>query len=185
MWKEVYSIISVRRWLERSRNPKPIYAVTGLKVVTGAVANSIQSRIVGGNVSVGVDGIVWTGGAVPLGGGPGIEVNIGNNHRTRWKSGNFVFNYRMWYIYPPVVQLDHVRRRSLSKETNIYRDDDENEYTRGVMLGTNSKACRQAALDIISVADPRARDKGLEEEKTIEGDKEILCAILHHEDLED
>jgi hypothetical protein len=61
----------------------------------------------------------------------------------------------------------------------------EKEYTRGAMLDTESKVYKQAALDIIAVEEPSARDEGFEEEKLMEGDEEILCAILKHEDSED
>ncbi|SPJ79063.1 uncharacterized protein FTOL_07454 [Fusarium torulosum] len=53
----------IRRWLDKSRYRKPLYLITGLKVVTGAEATT-KSRTVGGNLSVGVDGTVRSGGAI-------------------------------------------------------------------------------------------------------------------------
>ncbi|KAM0442275.1 hypothetical protein ACHAQK_004607 [Fusarium lateritium] len=64
----------IRRWLEKSRYRKPLYVITGLKVVTGAEANTAKSRTVGGNLSAEVDG---------------------SKQGVKWEGGNFVFAFRV------------------------------------------------------------------------------------------
>ncbi|KAJ4327404.1 hypothetical protein N0V84_002175 [Fusarium piperis] len=49
---------NVRHFLELSKYRKPVYIITGLKVVTGAQANTLESRSMGGTVGVEVDVIV-------------------------------------------------------------------------------------------------------------------------------
>ncbi|KAF4338101.1 hypothetical protein FBEOM_8000 [Fusarium beomiforme] len=160
---------AVRGWLEKFRYSKPLYVITGLKVVTGAAANTFKSRTVGGDLSVEVDGTVWSGGAVPIGGGPGIEAKVGQSHQTKWEGGNFVFAFR--------VSKVRVKKSGEVKS--------EEEYTKGTMLEPQSQVHKQAGLDIIALEDPSARDEGFEEEKLMEDDDEILCAIPQDEDSDD
>ncbi|KAF9774412.1 hypothetical protein IL306_007594 [Fusarium sp. DS 682] len=157
---------AVRGWLEKFRYSKPVYVITGLKVVTGAAANTLKSRMLGGNLSVEVDGTVWSGGAVPIGGGPGIEGKVGNNQLTKWEGGNFVFAFR----------VSKVRVRKSGEVES------EEEYTKGTMLHPESQARKQAGLDIVAVEEPSAQEEGFEKEKLMEGDKEVLCAIPPDED---
>ena len=68
---------TVQRWFDRSRFRKPLFLITGLKIVTGndSSAESKTTRGGGADVSATVDGTIWSAGAVPLGGGPKVEVH--------------------------------------------------------------------------------------------------------------
>ncbi|KAJ0350325.1 hypothetical protein KNSL1_003996 [Colletotrichum chrysophilum] len=46
---------NVRRFLQAARYRKPVYVITGIKVVKGAEANTSKSRGIGGNIAVEVD----------------------------------------------------------------------------------------------------------------------------------
>ncbi|KAI7763870.1 hypothetical protein LZL87_006252 [Fusarium oxysporum] len=159
----------VRRWLERYGSSRPLYIITGLKSVTGATANTLKSRTVGGNLSVEVDGTILSGGTVPLGGGPGIEGKACTSQCTKWEGGNFVFAFR--------VSKVRVRKTGEVKS--------EDPYTKGAMLDSKEVERKRAGVEIIAVEAPRAQDEGFEEEKLMEGDEEVFCAILKDEDSDD
>ncbi|KAF6812643.1 hypothetical protein CSOJ01_05062 [Colletotrichum sojae] len=100
---------NVRRFLQTSRYRKPVYIITGVKIVTGAKANSTKSRSVGGNLAVEVDGTLLSGGAVPIGGGPGIEGKVGKKAGTSWEgSSDFVFAYRVSKVFRKEVKLQEL-----------------------------------------------------------------------------
>ncbi|PNP74524.1 hypothetical protein FNYG_12147 [Fusarium nygamai] len=160
---------TVRGWLEQFNYSKPIYVITGLKNVTGAAANTIKSRTIGGNLSAEVDGTVWSGGAVPIGGGPGIEGKATTSEGTKWEGGNFVFAFR----------VSKVR----VKETGEVKS--EAEYTKGALLDPKEGERKRANVEIIAVEAPRAQDEGFEEEKLMDGDEEVFCAIPKDEASDD
>ncbi|KAF6838215.1 hypothetical protein CPLU01_02576 [Colletotrichum plurivorum] len=67
---------NVRRFLQTSRYRKPVYIITGVKIVTGAKANTTKSR------------------------GPGIEGKVGKKVGTSWEgSSDFVFAYRVSKVF--------------------------------------------------------------------------------------
>ncbi|KAM0546215.1 hypothetical protein ACHAPJ_011001 [Fusarium lateritium] len=157
----------VRRHLEISRFRKPVYVITGLKVVTGAEANTLKSRTLGGNLSAEVDGTVWSGGAVPIGGGPGIEGKVTNSQRTKWEgSSDFVFAVRLSKV---VVKKGEIN---------------EEEYRKGAMLDDGWKV-NQPDLSIVSVEEPDAKAEGFDEEKLMDDDEVVLCAIPREEEESD
>jgi hypothetical protein len=160
---------AVRRWLERSGYSKPIYIITGLKVVTGAATNTLKSRTVGGNLSVEVDGTILSGGTVPIGGGPGIESKAATSQGTKWEGGNFVFAFR----------ASKVRVRKTGEVKS------EDQYTKGAMLDPQDEERKQGSLEISAVEELSAQDEGFEEEKVKEGDEEVFCAIPKDEDSDD
>ncbi|KAF5002041.1 hypothetical protein FGRMN_652 [Fusarium graminum] len=156
---------AVRRWLELSRYRKPIYVITGLKVVTGAKAYTIRSRTVGGNLAAEVDGTIWSGGAVPIGGGPGVGAKVGGKQSVKWESGNFVFAFRVSKIR--VAKTGHVAS--------------ETEFTHGAMMDSALESwmpeMEESNLALISVEDPSAKDEGFDAKELMEDDDVVLCAI--------
>ncbi|KAM0085342.1 hypothetical protein ACKRZS_002368 [Fusarium odoratissimum] len=159
----------VREWLERSGSSKPLYIITGLKSVTGASANTLKSHTVGGNLSVEVDGTIWSGGTVPIGGGPGIEGKTGTSQGIKWEGGNFVFAFR----------VSKVRVKKTGKVKS------EDQYTKGANLDLQDVKRKQTGLKITAVEEPSAQDEGFEEKTLMEGDEEVLCAIPKDEDSDD
>ncbi|KAH6950810.1 hypothetical protein DER45DRAFT_619338 [Fusarium avenaceum] len=157
---------SVRRWLELCNYRKPIYIITGLKVVTGAEANTIKSRTVGGIMFAEVDGTVWSGGTVPIASGPGIEGKVGKKRETRWEGGNFVFAFR-------------VSKVQVKKTGDVVS---EKEFTRGAFLDFDNAKCGEDILDVMSVAGPSVESEGFYGEMLMESDEEVSVAIPRGED---
>ena len=158
----------MRRYLDKSRYRKPVYIITGLKTVTGAKAKSLKSRAVGGNLGVEVDGTIWSGGTVPIGGGPGVEGITEKKEGTTWEgSSDFVFAFR-------------VRKVSVEKDTGTAKEDED--YKTGAMLGNEIKKEDVLKLSICAEEDPEAEDEGCEKEELMEGDTIIACAVPKAED---
>jgi hypothetical protein len=159
----------VRRYLDKSRYRKPIYIITGVKTVTGAKAKSHKSRAVGGKLGVEVDGTIWSGGTVPIGGGPEVEGKRENKEGTSWKgSSDFVFAFR-------------VRKVSVKKKTGEVKKYEE--YKTGAMLGDEIEGDVPALT--FSEEDPEAEDEGCEMEELMEGDTVIACAVPKAEDFDE
>ncbi|KAF4960852.1 hypothetical protein FGADI_685 [Fusarium gaditjirri] len=151
---------TVRRYLEITRYRKPIYIITGLKTVTGAQAITVKSRTVGGNLAVEVDGTVWSGGVVPVGGGPGIEGKTTTSQGTKWEaSGDFVFAFRVSKV--------------VVKKTGELN---EEEFRKGAMMDSQSKV-NLAGLSIVSVEEPDAESEGFGYEEVMEDDQVVFCGI--------
>jgi hypothetical protein len=160
----------VRRFLDKSRYRKPVYIITGLKTVTGAKAKSHKSRTVGGKFGVDLDATIWSGGIVPVGGGPEIEGKRENIEGTSWKgSSDFVFAFR-------------ARKISVRKKTGEVKSDEE--YKTGAMLGDEVKEGEVPVL-VFSDVDPEAEDEGCEMEELMEDDAVIACAVPKAEDFEE
>lgn len=150
----------MRRYLEITRYRKPIYIITGLKTVTGAEANTLESRTVGSNLAVEVDGTVWSGGAVPVGGGPGIEGKTTTSQGTKWEaSGDFVFAFRVSKV--------------VVKKTG---DVGEEEFRKGAMMDGESKV-NKPDLSIVSVEEPDAKSEGFGDEEVMEDDEVVFCGV--------
>ncbi|OCK74585.1 hypothetical protein K432DRAFT_338800 [Lepidopterella palustris CBS 459.81] len=161
----------VRRYLDKSRYRKPVYIITGLKTVTGARAKSHKSRAFGGNLGVEVDGTIWSGGTVPIGGGPEVEGKTGMKEGTTWEgSSDFVFAFR-------------VRKISVEKETGNVKENDD--YNQGAFLGNETKKEDVPKLSISAEEDPEAEDEGCEKEELMEGDALISCAVPKAEEEEE
>ncbi|KAJ6088425.1 hypothetical protein N7486_009686 [Penicillium sp. IBT 16267x] len=112
----------VQRWLERSRYRKPLYLIVGLKVVHGAkMGRSQTGRGISGNIEATVDGTVWSGGVVPVSGGPRVELTQSMNHGVHWEDGgDFVLAFR-------------VKKVKVARKTNEVRGAED--YKKGAMLG--------------------------------------------------
>jgi hypothetical protein len=129
---------TVRRYLEITRYRKPIY------IITGAEANTFKSRTVGGNITVEVVGTVWSGGTVPIGGGPGIGSKTTKSQGTKWEdSGDFVFAFR-------------VSRIVVKKSGEV----DGEEYRKGAMLESRREV-KLADLCILSVEETVVQAEGV------------------------
>ncbi|KAM0193386.1 hypothetical protein ACHAPA_004424 [Fusarium lateritium] len=158
----------IRRWLEKSRYRKPLYVITGLKVVTGAEANTAKSLTVGGNLSAEVDGTIWSGGAVPVSGGPGVEGKVGSKQGVKWEGGNFVFAFR-------VSQVRVAKTGEVASEK---------EFNKGAMLENGIPQVRRSELELVSVEDPNPADEGFYGEELIEDGEVVACAIPKEEEDE-
>uniref|UniRef100_A0A093XHI4 Uncharacterized protein n=1 Tax=Talaromyces marneffei PM1 TaxID=1077442 RepID=A0A093XHI4_TALMA len=101
----------VQRWFERSRFKKPLYLITGIKIVSGdKSAETKTARGGGGDVSVNVDGTVWSAGAVPLGGGPSVEVHQTEKKGVKWgNGGDFVLAFRVKRFMGAVLGYDNAK----------------------------------------------------------------------------
>lgn len=145
-----------------TRYRKPIFVITGLKIVTGAQANTHQSRTMGANVAAEVDGTVWSGGTVPLGVGPGVEGKVGNTASTVWEgSSDFVFAFCASKVY-------------VGKATGQVVS--EEEYRRGAMLGNEDQRVQGPELSVLEVEDPNAEGEGFRTEELVEDEDVVVCA---------
>ncbi len=159
----------MRRYLDKARHRKPVYIITGLKTVTGEKAKSYISRSIGGMLDIEVDGTIWSGGTVPIGGGPGIEGKAARKEGTSWQgSSDFVFAFR-------------VRKIKVQKTGTLEGDED---YKEGAMLEDEVKDTSIATLRVSTVEDPTAEDEGCKVEELVEGDSTIACAIPNIDDDE-
>lgn len=158
----------VRRFLEKSRYRKPIYIVTGLKIVTGARAKTLKSKSIEGSLGVTVDGTIWSSGVVPVSGGPEISGAISRKESISWEeSSDFVLAYRL-------------RKVKVSKAGKVNR---EGDYKTGAMLDEHDRAAMEASvpsplqIDIseedLSVGD---EDDGFTVVQTTEDGQLVLCA---------
>jgi hypothetical protein len=164
---------TVRRWLEKSRYRKPLYVITGIKTVTGAKTGDTQrTRGSGGNLAVEVDGTLWSGGTVPVGGGPEAEVSITQNTGQKWEgSGDFVLAFR-------------VRRVMVSPKTNEVTQDED--YTRGAMLGDEVKGKEENKLVIVGEEDVQVSNAvGEWETVTVMEGEEIVAVGVPNLDEEE
>jgi hypothetical protein len=106
---------NVKRFIEKSNIRKPVYMVTGLKIVRGGKIKSSKIRGHGGAVSIGLDG---TALAAPVQVGPELEIQREKGEAVEWAaSDDFVFAYRLSKI--------KVKRRA-----NEVR---EEEYVKGAL----------------------------------------------------
>ncbi|KAJ5765677.1 hypothetical protein N7520_005236 [Penicillium odoratum] len=162
----------VQRWLERSRYRKPLYVITGLKTVTGAKTGAktgATNRIRGGsgNLAVQVDGTVWSGGAVPIGGEPEAEVSITNKAGQKWEgSGDFVLAFR-------------VRRVKVSRKTKELTQDED--YMHGAMLGDEVERKKENETVIVDEEDVQVNNAGWgwDEAEVLEGEKVVTVGVLN------
>ena len=153
----------VRRYLQTSRFQKPIYIITGLKVAIGANASTNKSRVVGGTLAAEVDGTVWSSGAVPIGGGPGIEGKVGSKSGTEWSgSDDFVFAFRVSKVF--------------ASKREVRADD----YVSGAMFRTNTPGPGRSArseMEILRVEDPDAELEGFQLEDLVEDTDAVPFAV--------
>ncbi|PCH00339.1 Hypothetical protein PENO1_025130 [Penicillium occitanis (nom. inval.)] len=155
---------AVQRWFERSRFKKPLYLITGLKIVTGDKSASTKTTRGGGaDVSATVDGTVWSGGTVPLGGGPKVEVHQKSTKGVRWgNGGDFVLAFR--------VKRFRVTKREVKEE----------DYTRGSVLENRAKKAEKEHVLVDEEEEEfeiEATDPDWEGVRVSEGDEDVVVAV--------
>lgn len=150
----------VRRFLHVSRYCKPVYIITGLKIVTGARADTLRTRTVKTNLAVEVDGTVWSGGAVPVGGGPGLEGEVSSKATTEWSGGDdFVFAFR-------------VTKVTVAKATGQVRS--EEEYRKGAMLGNEEGHVEGPRLSVLISEDFDVEAEDFDTEELMEDREQVV-----------
>ncbi|KAK8053019.1 hypothetical protein PG996_012320 [Apiospora saccharicola] len=151
----------VRRFLEKSRYKKPLYIITGLNTVRGASANSFKTNSQGGGLEVEVNGSIWSGGAAPVTGGPGIAGSVSRKEGTSWKeSSDFILAYR-------------VRKITFSKSGPVKSNED---YTKGAMLGNAEVDIQTQDFDIlVEDTDLSQGDEDSTPEEVTDGEDSIIC----------
>ncbi|KAG7289310.1 hypothetical protein NEMBOFW57_005677 [Staphylotrichum longicolle] len=154
---------AVRRFLEKTRYNKPVYIITGLKVIRGASARTLAGRSVGGSLGVEIDGTFWSGGSVPVSGGPEISATVSRRQGTSWDgSSDFVLAYR-------------VRKVKVSKKGAVRKAED---YTTGAMLGQDAVEIERPELDIlVEDLDATEGTEGFVIEEAMDGDEVVVCAV--------
>ncbi|KAE8548114.1 hypothetical protein EYB25_009908 [Talaromyces marneffei] len=163
----------VQRWFERSRFKKPLYLITGIKIVSGdKSAETKTARGGGGDVSVNVDGTVWSAGAVPLGGGPSVEVHQTEKKGVKWgNGGDFVLAFR-------------VKRFMVSK-----RGVKETDYVKGAVLGyDNAKEVEKNHALFVEEEDEfeiEGENPDWEGVRVSEGDEDVFVAVPRVHENED
>lgn len=152
----------VRRFLEKSRYRKPVYIITGLKVVKGARAKNFKASSLEGELGINVDATVWTGGGIPVAGGPGVSGTVSRKQGTSWEgSSDFVLAYR-------------VQKLKISRTGAISRAED---YKTGAMLGNDVEEKEAPELDILLDLVDVGQEVGFVAEEITEGEEVFLCAV--------
>ncbi|RFU80039.1 hypothetical protein TARUN_2157 [Trichoderma arundinaceum] len=155
----------VRRFLQMSRYRKPVYIITGLKVVTGIEANMSSLRTVRSSPAVRIDSTLPHAGPISTH-GLGTESKAVNKAVTKWASSdNFVFAFRV-----SKVLVSQATGQVVSEE----------DYRKGAMFDSNefSRQLKGPQLSIRKVEDPDAENEGFDVEELMEGEDAVLCAIL-------
>lgn len=154
---------AVYRFLQISRYRKPIFIITGLKVVTGAEVNTQKSCTVASTFGSEVDGTVWSGGTVPIGVGPSVEGKLGKKASTKWEgSSEFVFAFRVSKVF---VQ---------KKTGQVIK---EEEYQKGAMLGNKTERLQRPEIEVLEVQDPSAESEGFHAEMLMDDDETVAVAV--------
>lgn len=114
---------------------------------------------------------MWSGGTVPISGGPSVEGAVENKGSVSWEgSSDFVFAFR-------------VRKVLVEKKTGAVKSDED--YKDGAMLERKLRVVEVPRLSILTEEDPDAEEEGFIKEELMEGDVIVNCAVpypLNHED---
>ncbi|OPB38931.1 hypothetical protein A0O28_0020370 [Trichoderma guizhouense] len=154
----------VRRYLQISRYRKPLYVITGLKIVTGIDANMHTSLAVQSSPAIQIDSAIPQMGPISFG-GSGAENMASTKAITTFKnSDDFVFAFR-------------VSKVLVGKGTDQVIS--EEDYRRGAMLGTEEEQHRikSPPLSILKVEYPDAEAEGFDAEELTEGEEVVVCAV--------
>lgn len=116
-------------------------------------------------MSATVDGTIWSGGTVPLGGGPKVEVHQKNTKGIKWgDGGDFVLAFR-------------VKRFKVSKRSGIK----DGDYTRGSMLGHDPKEIEQEHVVVVLEDEDEFEIESLDPDwegvRVSEGDEDIIVVV--------
>lgn len=106
-----------------------------------------------------VDATIWTGGAVPVGGGPGVEGEVGNKVSTKWEgSSDFVFAFRV-------------------SKVRVGEVVSEEDYRKGAMLEREYTKPKDLELSVLGVEEGDARAEGFDAEELMDDEEVVFCAI--------
>ncbi|KAK1975648.1 hypothetical protein LZ30DRAFT_605178 [Colletotrichum cereale] len=156
---------AVRRYLAKSRYQKPVYIITGLKVVSGAKAKSSRSRAAGAEFQPAVD-LTAIGGA-SVGIGPGVETRREDRKDVAWEGCNdFVFAFR-------------VRKIMVEKRTERVRKNED--YKKGALLDGALKAQDESELKLVLNQEAGAESEGIGGETLTEGEETVICVMVGRE----
>ncbi|PTB60109.1 hypothetical protein M431DRAFT_514598 [Trichoderma harzianum CBS 226.95] len=154
----------VRRYLQISRYRKPLYVITGLKIVTGVDANMHTSHAVQSSPAIQIDSTIPQIGPISFV-GSGAENTASTKAVTAFKnSDDFVFAFRV-----SKVLVSKGPDQVISEE----------DYRRGAMLGTEEEQQRikSPPLSILKVEYPDAEAEGFDAEELTEGEEVVVCAV--------
>lgn len=163
---------NVRRFLEISRYSKPVYIITGMKVVFGDEASMITSHSVRNAPVVQIDSIIPQIGPIKLN-GSSSENATATTTVTEWgSSDNFVLAFRV-----SKVLVGKATGQVVSEE----------DYRRGDMFGDNAELqeTQRPQLSILRVEHPDAEGEGYDTEELTEGEDVVTCALQRRNDSED
>lgn len=150
----------VQRCLTKSRCRKPIYIVTGLKIVSGAKAKSLLSIAGAATLKAEMDLTAIGGG--PMNIGPGVESKQETQKETAWEGCNdFVFAYRVRKIV--------IAR----KDGSIKKDED---YKKGAMMDSAVKTTEDLAFEVVAGDEGDPKYESIKEEVE-DGCEFVSCAI--------
>ena len=134
--------------------------------MSGAKAKAARTRAVGGNVGIEVDGTVWSSGAVPVSGGPEIEVRSGAKEGIAWEeSSDFVFAFQ-------AVRVKVKKKTGEVKEAM--------KYSKGAMLDSGSEVKEtntEAPFCVDTIGNVAPGEMGIEWEELVEGEEIVVCGI--------
>jgi hypothetical protein len=163
---------NVRRFLEMSRYRKPVYIITGLKIVFGSEASMITSHFVRNSPVVQIDSTTPQIGPIKIN-GFSSENGTAAKTVTEWESSdNFVFAFRA-----SKVLVGKATGQVISEE----------DYRRGAMFGDNAelREIHGPPLSILKVEHPDVEAEGCYTEELTEGEDVVTCALQRHSDSED
>lgn len=132
--------------------------------MTGAEANTLKARNIGGSQALEVDGTIWSGGGVPVAMGPGLEGRAGRKAVTKWEgASDFVFAFRVTKV---LVDKATVRVRS------------ETDYREGAMLGDEAEDPPSGpGLSVLESQDLDGESQGFDVQELKEDADAVLCAV--------
>lgn len=116
-------------------------------------------------MSATVDGTVWSGGTVPLGGGPKVEVHQKSTKGVRWgNGGDFVLAFR--------VKRFRVTKRGVK----------EVDFTKGSVLENRAKEVEKEHVLLVEAEEEEefeieATDPDWEGVRVSEGDEDVVVAV--------
>lgn len=161
--------VNVRRFLEISRYRKPVYIITGLKIVFGDDASMITSHSAQNSPVVQIDSTIPQVGPIKLH-GSGSENGTATKTVTEWgNSDNFVLAFRV-----SKVLVGKATGQVISEE----------DYRRGAMFGDNAELqeIQGPPLSILKVEHPDAEGEGCDTEELTEGEDVVICAFQRRND---
>jgi len=149
----------VLSFLEKSKFRKPVYVITGVKIVTGVKGGSRQLK----SSNSGLESKLSAGTDFNLCRGPGLTLHRRGQESMSWEgSSDFVFAFRAVRV--------KVSGNICKTTTKM--------YLKGAMMGTDeSDASEDAPVFAAEVEEAGGGEQGYELEKLREGDTLICCVV--------